>query len=103
LAVSHAIRRGASFVVNWIGPEIHETHPVILQLRWRNQRVIWRNGLHAVLEIEVRADDDFVAVAIKRCVKCWVAIARLIKKQIKHHKTRTCREEPIEQQRPEFA
>jgi hypothetical protein len=36
-------------------------------------------------------------------VKGRITIVRRIKKQINHHKTRTCRKEPIEQQRPEFA
>ena len=86
------IRRSASFSVDCIRPKIHEPDPIVLQLRRWNQHIVWRNSLRAVFEIEVRADDHFVAVTIERGVKCRITIVRRIEKQIEHHKACACRE-----------
>ena len=90
LAVRHAINRSASFSVNRVRPEIHEADPVILQLRRRNQRIVWRNGLLGICDIEIGAKDDLVPITIQRGVKCRVTVVGGVKKQIKYDKAGTC-------------
>jgi len=48
-------------------------------------------GLSARLHIEVSADNYFVVIAIKRSVKCWIAIVRRIEKHCRYDHARTTR------------
>src|SRR5438128_1917427 len=103
LAVRHAINRSASFSVNRVRPEIHEADPVILQLRRRNQRIVWRDRLQGIFRIEIGAEDNFVVITIERGMKRRITIVWRIKKEVKDDKTRTRPKQPIEQKRPDFA
>ncbi len=76
LAICHAISHSADFAVDGIRPEIHEPDAIVQQLRGRNQRIVWRNGLRSIFHIEIGAEHDFVAIAIERGMKCRIAIVR---------------------------
>jgi hypothetical protein len=45
LTISHAISHRTDSSIDGIRPEIREPYAIILQLRRRNQRIVWRNGL----------------------------------------------------------
>ena len=74
LPISHMIKYSADFSVDGIRPEIHEPYAIILELRRRNQRIVWRNGLRSVSHIEIGGDYYFVAITVERGMKCWIAI-----------------------------
>ena len=90
LPVCHSIIHSPNFLVERVVPEIHEADPVILQLRRRNQRIVWRNGLLGICDIEIGAKDDLVPITIQRGVKCRVTVVGGVKKQIKYDKAGTC-------------
>ena len=95
LPISHAISHSADFSVDGIPPEIHEPYAIILELRRRNQRIVWRNGLRRVFHIEVGGDYYFVAIAVERGMKRWIALILLVKHHVEHHHARTCPKQTI--------
>ena len=96
LPISHPISNSADFSVDGIRPEIRETYAIILQLRRRNQRIVWRNSLRAIFHIEICAKDDFVVITIQRGVKSRITIVRRVGDQVEHHHARTRPKQTIE-------
>src|SRR5439155_19607592 len=84
LAIRHAISHSADFSVDGIRPEIREPDTMVQQLRWRNQRVVWRHLLRlvGVLHIEIGAEHYFVAVSTERGMKRRIAIVGRAKNQV---------------------
>ena len=75
----HTICCSTSFSIDRIREKVHEPDTIIEYL-WRgNQRAVWRDDLRAIFHVEIRADDDFVAVTIECGVKFRVAIVGRIK------------------------
>ena len=103
LPISHAISHGADLSVDGIRPEIHEPYAIILELRRRNQRIVWRNGLRNVSHIEIGGHYYFVAIAVERCMKRWIALVLRVKHHVEYHQARTRPKQTIEQERPDFA
>ena len=103
LPICHAISHSPDFSIDRIGPKIHEPDTIILQLRWRNQRVVWRNGLRGVLHIEIGPEHYFVVITVQRGVKCRITIVGRVEHHVEDHKARSRGEQSIEQKRPHFA
>jgi len=59
--------------------------------------------LRAIFHIEIRADDDFVAVTLECGVKRRITIVRRIKNQVENDQARTRCKQSIQQKRPDFA
>src|SRR4249919_2370403 len=96
LPISHMIKYIANFSVDGVSPEIHEPYAIILELRRRNQRIVWRNGLRSVSHIKIGGNYYFVAIAVERGMKCGIPIFLLVKHHVEHHHARTRAKQTIE-------
>src|SRR5678815_3399850 len=97
LTIGHAISHSADFSIDGIRPEIREPYAIILQLRRRNQRIVWRNGLRKrACHIKIGGEYYFVAIAVERGMKRWIALVLRVKHHVEHHQTRTRPKQTIE-------
>src|SRR4029077_21179698 len=103
LPISHAISHSPDFSVDGVGPEIYKPDAIILQLRRWNQRIIRRDGLSRIRNVEICAEHNVITVTIKRSMKGWITVVGRTKDHVEHHQARARPEQPIEQKRPHFA
>src|ERR1051325_1202790 len=99
-----------------ISPEIHETNPIVILLRWGNQARVWHNDLllyprlvhgqcvriHSS-DIDVAAENNAVAVLVQRSLKRLISIAWRAINNIEDHLPRARLKEFVQQQCPHFA
>ena len=72
-------------------------YAIILQLRRRNQRIDWRNRLRKrACHIKIGGEYYFVAIAVERGMKRWIALVLRVEHHVEHHQARTCSKQTIE-------
>src|SRR5436190_5236786 len=94
---------GAHLAIQWVRKKYDVTDAIVLERRWRNQVLVRLDGLHALGQIEVRADDDAVAIPFEGIMKSWVTVVRRIRDEIELHAARTRTEKTIKQDCPNCA
>ena len=103
LPIGHGVRERADPLIERIRKKIDVTNPGIVHLRRRNQNVVGHNRLHGFGRVEVGSHHHLFPIAIERGVKGGIAVVRRIENEIEHHEPRAGGEEPVEEQRPDFA
>ena len=93
----------ARFLIERVGEKVHVTDAAILQLWRRNQGIVRHDRLHRIGGVEVGGEHDFSAVAVERGAEGGIAVVRRIEDEIEYHQPRAGGEEPVEEERPDFA
>ena len=101
LPIGYGVARRAHLRIERIRKENHVSDPVIVHLRRRDQGAVrWdadsTEALPNLRQIKIRAEHNFVAIAVKRGMKRGIAVVWLVKDHVEHHHPRAGVHDPVE-------